>query len=313
MILNFKKMNHLNKILLAVLIVFFTACQKDPSAGIQSHERAIESVTLGSNYIQVGPAVVDRTTSTVTVRVLNQPGTTFTDVKPNIITSYKSTISPASGISVNFTASNNQTTYTVKSETGETRTWTVILQPFTESILGTYKIQDFTVYGGTGPQYGGGSVFDLALKGTWPVNGNPSVEYDNVLTFAYTGVTSDGNTQGTVVNTAGPNGFYANYIFSSNPVTDVNYNFRVLPKGNGTWVHNYTTNVITLTFADGTVKTCTYASAGTISLGNGLSKTIANNAFVFSLSGADDYNSIYSDYDKIVKRPYTLWVDVLKQ
>lgn len=306
-------MKKLYNLCILVILATLASCQKDPASGIKSHERAIEAVTLsGTGVIQVGPAVVDRTNSTVTIRVLQQAGVSYSSVVPTITTSYKSTISPASGQTVNFASSNNKTTYTVTAETGETRTWSVILQPFTEDILGTYKITDFTVYGGTGPQYGGGAVFDLNSKGKWPANG-PSAEYDNTLTFTYTGVTSTGNTQGTMVNNAGADGQYANYIFSNNPVTDVNSNYRVLPKGNGTWMHDYTANTITFTFADGTVKTCTYAGPGTVSLGNNLTKTITDNAFVFTLTGADDYNDIYSDYDKIVKRPYTLWVDVTKQ
>ncbi|MBK0378909.1 hypothetical protein [Mucilaginibacter segetis] len=303
-----KRINYI--FILAVL--FFTACKKDPSEGIQSHERAIEAVTLGEGYVQVGPAVVDRPNATVTVRVLVQNGTTFNNVVANIQPSYKATVSPASGTAVDFAASDNRTTYTVTSETGETRDWTVILQPFTEALLGTFTIQDYTLYGGTGPQYGGGAVFNLATKSVWPADG-PGVEYDNTLTFTYTGVTSDGNTQGDIVNNAGPDGLYANFVYNKNPVTDVNDRYRVIPKGNGKWLHNYSDNTVTFTFADGTTKKCTFDGAGTVDLGNGKSKTITDNAFTFALSGADDYGNIYSDYDKIVKRPYKLWVDVKKQ
>lgn len=292
--------------------MMITACKKDPSEGIQSHERAIEAVTLADGLVQVGPAVIDRTTSTVTVRVLMQNGTTFNAVKPNIQASYKASISPASGEVVNFASSNNQAKYTVTSETGETREWTVIIQPFTEALLGTFKIQDYTLYGGTGPQYGGGSVFNMATKSVWPAAG-PAAEYDNTLTFTYTGVTTEGNTQGDIVNAAGPDGLYADFTYNRNPVTDVNGKYRVIPKGNGKWIHNYSNNTITFIFADGTRTTCTYDGAGTTALGNGLSKTITDNAFVFAIAGTDDYNNIYSDYDKIVKRPYRLWIDVKKQ
>ena len=293
-------------------IALLSACKKDPAEGIQSHERAIEAVSLGGGLVQVGPAVVDRTNSKVTVRVLVQPGTTFDAVKTNIQTSYKATVSPASGESVNFATSNNQAKYTVTSETGETREWTVIIQPFTEALLGTFKIQDYTVYGGTGPQYGGGGVFNLASKSVWSAAG-PATEYDNTLTFVYTGVTADGNTQGTVTNAAGADGLYADFVYSRNPVTDVNSKYRVIPKGEGKWLHNYSNNTIVFTFPNGTTTTCTYDGAGTTALGNGLSKTITDNAFVFALTGADDYGNIYSDFDKIVKRPYKLWVDVKKQ
>lgn len=304
-------MKRINYILI-IAVLLMAACKKDPAEGIQSHERAIEAVTLSDGLVQVGPAVVDRAASTVTVRVLVQNGTSFSAVKPTIQTSYKATVSPASGEVVNFASSNNQTKYTVTAETGETREWTVIIQPFTEALLGTFRIQAYTLYGGTGPQYGGGQVFNIATKNVWPAAG-PSAEYDNTLTFTYTGVTPDGNTQGDIVNAAGADGLYADFTFTRNPVTDVNSKYRVIPKGNGKWLHNYINNTITFTFADGKTTTCTYDGAGTTNLGNGLTKTITDNAFVFAVPGADDYGNIYSDYDKIVKRPYRLWVDVKKQ
>jgi hypothetical protein len=296
-----------------LILGLLSACQKDPSAGIKSHERAIETFSLGKGLVQVGPAVVDRDSSKVTVKVLIQPGTDLSKVSPTIITSYKSTIVPASGATVNFAGNNDQAIYTVTAETGETRKWTVILVPFSEALIGTYTIQDLTLYGGTGPQYGGGGVFTLESKNVWPADG-PVAELDNTLTFTYTGVTADGNTYGTVVNSAGPDGKYANFIYSQNPVTDVNHFYRTIPEGTGKWVHNYTTNLVTFTNADSTVTTsCTYDGAGTVNLGNGLTKTTTDNAFTFTLNGADNYNTIYSDYDKIVERPYTYWIDVKKQ
>ena len=307
-------MKHLSYIVL-LIAVMFTACQKDPSAGIKSHERAIEEFTLGNGLVQIGPAVVDRDSSKVTVKVLVQPNTDLTKVTPTIVTSYKSTIAPASGTTVNFAATNNQATYTVTAETGETRKWTVVLVPFSEALLGTFTIQDLTVYGGTGPQYGGGGVFTLESKNVWNPTTGPNAELDNTLTFTYTGVTSDGNTYGSIVNDAGTDGLYANFIYTQNPVTDVNHYYRQIPEGTGKWVHNYTTNTVTFTFADGTTSTCTFDGAQSINLGNGLTKTITNSAFTFTnLPGsADNYNTIYSDYDKIVERPYTYWIDVKKQ
>ena len=259
--------------------------------------------------------MVDRDSSTVVVKVLVQPNTDLSKVIPTIVTSYKSTISPASGTVVNFAADNNTATYTVTAQTGETRKWKVTIVPFSEALLGTFSIEDLTVYGGTGPQYGGGGVFTLESKNVWnPITG-PNAELDNTLTFTYTGVTSDGNTYGSIVNNAGPDGLYANFIYTQNPVTDVNHYYRQIPTGTGTWLHNYTTNTVTFTFADSTQTTCTFDGPQTINLGNGLSKTITDNAFTFTnLAGsADNYNTIYSDYDKIVERPYTYWIDVKKQ
>jgi len=295
--------------------VLFGACQKDPSAGIKSHERDIESFSAGKGFVQVGPAIVNQDSTKVLVKILMQGTVDFSKVTPTVISSYKSTVSPASGSSVNFAASNNQLQYTVTSQSGEKRVWTVVLVPFTESLLGTWTIQDLTVYGGTGPQYGGGGVFTLESKNVWDPAKGPNAELDNTLTFTYTGVTSDGNTMGSCVNSAGPDGLYANFIYNQKPVTDVNHYYRQIPEGTSTWVHNYTANNVTFTDAKGIITTCTFDEKQSLNLGNGLSKTITDNAFTFTNfpGSADNYNTIYSDYDKIVERPYTYWIDIKKQ
>jgi hypothetical protein len=304
-------MKHLTYI--SLLALFFCSCQKDPASGIKSHERAIESFSAGAGLVQIGPAVINRDSSTVTVRVLVQPANDFSKVKPAVVASYKSTIEPASGAEVNFAKTNNQATYTVTSETGEKRQWKVILQPFSEALLGTFKINGLVAYGGTGPEYGGGAVLKLDDKPwVWPAADGPSAELDNTLTFTYTGVTPDGNTYGKVVNSAGADGKYASFVFIQNPQTDVNSFYRKIPKGEGTWLHNYASNTVTFTFADNSTSTGTFEGAGTTNLGNGLNKTVTDNAFKFTLNGVDDWNNIYSDYDKFVKHPRIFWIDVKK-
>jgi len=308
-------MKRISYLMIMLIAALFTACQKDPSAGIKSHERDIESFSVGKGFIQVGPATINQDSSKVYVRILMQGTVDFSKVTPSIITSYKSTVSPASGATVNFASGNNQVTYTVTAQSGQTRTWTVVLVPFTENLLGTWNIQDLTVYGGTGPQYGGGAVFTLESKNVWNPTTGPNAELDNTLTFTYTGVTSDGNTTGTCVNNPGPDGLFADFIYTPKPTTDVNHYYRQIPEGTSTWVHNYSANNVTFTDSEGNVTTCTFDGAQTVQLGNGLSKTITNNAFTFTnLPGsADNWNAIYSDYDKIVERPYTYWIDVKKQ
>ncbi|WP_210463355.1 hypothetical protein [Rufibacter roseolus] len=309
-----KKRIIFNLNLLLVFVAFCTGCVEDPYDGVVSNERSIEAVTLGGDLVQVGPAVVDRTEGKVTVTVLVQPGTDLSKVSPQIQTSYKSTISPGSGEPVNFAANNNQATYTVTSESGKTRDWKVELVPFTETLLGTYDINGLVVFGGTGPEYGGGAVLKMTDKPwVWPASGGPEAELDNTLTFEFSGVTAEGHTYGTVTNNAGPDGLYANFLFVGNPQTDVNGFYRRIPKGVGTWTRNYTANTVTFTFADKTTATATFVGPGSISLGNNLTKTVTDNAFEFTLNGTDDWNNIYSDYDKFVKKPRRFWVEVKKQ
>lgn len=308
-------MRPITLIICAMAVFLVTSCTKDPYDDVISNARSIEAVTLGNGLTQVGPAVIVPDSNKVYVQVLMNGSADLSKVAPVIQTSYKASVSPGSGQIVNFASANNQYEYTVTSEAGSTRKWTIQLVPFTESLPGTYKITSLSVYGGTGPEYGGGAVLKLTDKPwVWPAADGPSAEEDNILTFTFTGVTPSGNTYGTLQNAAGPDGKYADFKFVLNPATDVNSFYRKIPKGTSTWERNYTTKTVTFTAADGTKTTGSFLSAGTsFDFGNGNKKTIADNAFDFTLNGVDDWGNIYSDYDKFVKRPRRYWIEVKKQ
>ena len=300
-------------VVLLIMLFAVTSCVKDPYEDVITNERSIEAVSLGSEFIQVGPAAVDRIAGTVAVQVLIEEGTDLSKVTPVIQTSYKSSIFPRPGEVIDFASTDNKHTFTITAESGKKRDWVVELVPFTETLPGTYKITGQVLYGGTGPEWGGGAVLDLASKPwVWPEDNGPASELDNTLSFEFSGVTPEGYTYGTVTNSAGEDGLYADYQFV-NPATDVNHLYRKLPKGEGTWLRNYSNQTITITFANGTVVTGAFIGPQTISLGNNLSKTVTHNALDFTLNGADDWGNIYSDYDKFVKRPRRFWIDLEKQ
>jgi hypothetical protein len=299
---------------LAMLITVVSSCVKDPYDGVVSNERSIEAISLGGGLSQVGPAIVDREAGHVTVSVLSDANSNFSSVVANVQPSYKANTQPASGQAVDFASNGFKYTYTVVAESGKTRDWVVEIVPFTEQITGTYKITGQVVYGGTGPEYGGGAVMNLTDKPwVWPATGGPEAELDNTLTFEFEGVTPDGKTYGTVTNSGGADATWADYQFILNPATDVNHFYRKIPKGEATWERDYAKQTITFKFADGTTATGSFIGPQTIDLGNGLKKTITNNAFDFALDGADDWGNIYSDYDKFVKRPRRFWIEVQKQ
>ena len=306
-------MKHILSYLLLISVLVFSGCTKDPFDGVQSHERAIEAITLGGDLVQVGPAAIDRAAAKASVKVLVQPGTDLSKVVAQIQTSYKAAVTPGGDQPLDYAAGNNQYKYTVTSEAGDTREWTVEIIPFTETLLGTYSVEALSLYGGTGPEYGGGAVMKLTDKPwVWPDTDGPEKELDNTLTFEYTGITPDGKTTGTVDNNAGADGTYANFLFHD-PLTDVNGFYRTIPKGKSTWERDYSNNTVTFISPEGKRTTAIFKGPATIDLGNNLSKTITDNAFEFTLSGVDDWTNIYSDYDKFVKNPRRYWVEVKKQ
>ncbi len=305
--------------LLLLLAVSQFACVVDPLKEIEegdwNNERSVINIKLEN---QVGKAMIERIddhTGTIVLAINVDAVPDLSNIKlSSIQLSYGAVSSVKVGESFNFENATNTATMTVTSPTGKSREYTITATSFTETLLGTYKITNLIVFGGTGPEYGGAAVMAMTSKSwVWPANGGPAAEQDNTLTFTITGITDDGNTYGKVVNNAGADGLYADFIYIKDPVTDVNHHYRKIPKGEGEWSRNYTTGTITFTFPDGKTTACTYVGAGVEDMGNNKSKTTTDNAFRFTLSGTDDWGKIYSDYDKFVKRPRVFWVDVKKQ
>lgn len=294
------------------------SCQDDPWEDIESgdwnNERSVISIKFQN---QVGQPVIERINDETGEIELSINGDAVEDLSAisieELVLSYGATSNIEEGESLNFENPDNTAVLTVTSQNGKKRDYTIKVNSFTESLLGRYEIDNLVLYGGTGPEYGGGAVLDLTSKPwIWPETEGPQAELDNYLVFELGGITAEGNTYGTVTNYAGADGSYADFQFVLDPVTDVNNFYRKIPKGEAEWMRDYNTGTITFTFSDGHTTTGTFESAGTEDLGNGLSKTIENMAFVFNLNGTDDWDNIYSDYDKFVKRPRRYWIEVTK-
>lgn len=312
-------MRYLVHFILLITALGLISCQKDPLSTIENggwnNERTIESIKFEH---QVGPAEITRIDDAtgkveITINIDAVPDLISIKIE-ELVLSYQAESSVAEGEALNFENETNSATITVTSPTGKSREYTVTAGSFSESLVGTYEITALSLYGGTGPEYGGAAVLNLTDKPwVWPDTGGPAAELDNTLTFEMTGITEEGNTYGTVTNSAGEDGAYADFMFVGDPQTDVNHFYRKIPKGEGEWMRNYTNGTITFTFPDGTTTTGTLESAGTQDLGNGLSKIIENLALAFNLNGTDDWDNIYSDYDKFVKRPRIYWIEINKQ
>jgi len=308
---------------LAIILVAFVqaSCKKDPlstvnnDSGSWNNERSIKSIKFEH---QVGPAEISRVDGStgkvnISINIDAVPDLSNIAVK-QLVLSYDAKSSVGEGDALNFQNDSNSATIKVTSSTGKTRTYTVTAKSFSESLVGTYDITELSLYGGTGPEYGGGAVLDLTDKPwDWPDTGGPEAELDNTLTFKMTGITDAGNTYGTIENSAGDDGAYADFMFVGDPKTDVNHFYRKIPKGKGMWKRNYATGTITITFPDSSQTMGTFEQSGTQDLGNGLSHTTENVALEFDLNGKDDWDNIYSDYDKFVERPRKFWIEMKKK
>ncbi|MFT3903006.1 MAG: DUF5005 domain-containing protein [Niabella sp.] len=106
---------------IAVSCLFLTACQKDVLKGYKSPERAILFFSIEN---QIGETVITRTVDSSIVRVTVPYATDLTSTKPKITVSENATITPASGEVVDFSGDNTHI-YTVTSQNGQKREWTV--------------------------------------------------------------------------------------------------------------------------------------------------------------------------------------------
>jgi hypothetical protein len=307
-------------IFILLMLTTICACQKDTMADITdgkwNKERNILNISFEN---QVGTATITRSGNTATI-VFKCNTTNLSDlssIKLNLLEiSYGATASVKAGDCLNFENSNKQATITVTPVNGEPLQWVITLTPFVETLVGTWDIKGLYVYGGTGPAYGGAGVVKMSDKSwCWSATDGPAKEEDNNLVFTLDGFTAAGNTYGTVVNNAGTDGIYANFVYiAKTPNVDVNTFYRTIPKGTGTWARDYSAGTVTFTFSDGTTKVSTfYPDVCTIDLGDSKSRTLTMPSFMFSLSGVDDWTNIYTDYDKFVKNPHKYWVDVKKR
>ncbi len=306
-------------LLVPLLTLILFSCQKNPFSEVDkgnwNNERSILDIKLAN---QVGKATITRIDSSrgsvaLAINVAAVPDLSKIKIV-QLQLSYGDKSSKSVGDDLSFDNASQSATITVTSPTGKSRVYTITASSFRETLVGTWDITGLTLYGGTGPEYGGGAVLKLTDKPwDWPADDGPQAELDNVLTFKMTGITDDGNTYGTVTNDAGPDGLYADFLFIGKPQTDVNHFYRKIPEGKGTWLRNYATGLITFTFADSSTTSGSFVGPGTVDLGNGLSETTTDNAIEFDLNGTDDWDNIYSDYDKFVERPRKFWIDIKKQ
>lgn len=307
------------KILALLLLVSQLSCVEDPwddvAGGEWNNERNVIDIKFEN---QIGVATITRTDEDSGVIAFTINAGAVEDLTAirlsSMQLSYGASASLAVGESLNFENEARTATFTVTAATGKSREYAVTVTPFEETILGTYKITNLVVYGGTGPEYGGAAVIPMMDKPwVWSDADGPGAELDNTLTFELEGITEEGNTYGRMVNDAGADGLYANFIFTGDPETDVNHFYRKIPKGEGQWTRNYTTGQITFTFEDGSTTSGVLVGPGTEEFPDNRSKTTTEQALAFTLSGTDDWDNIYSDYDKFAKRPRRFWIDLEKQ
>ena len=202
---------------------------------------------------QIGAAVISNdwrndAVGSITVSIITG-GLDLTKVKVEAL-DFKfpqSEFCPTANISKGSTLdlSNGSASFTVTAFNGETRTYTVTYSQFVDPLEGTYT---FTPIGGlldgSAPQCAFiivGGWDDAVVRSTvmdkwwhWGEGYMPTDEDDNTLSFRLEKADAEtGATFGSLVNTAGDDGKYANYVYNNS--IDVNSKYRIFPAGKSRW------------------------------------------------------------------------------
>lgn len=315
-----KKINYLISFIVAMLSI---ACAKDPWANVENgdwnHERSIIDIKFRGQAGTPEIENIDESTGKISLQLATNLVEDMSAVEVEYITlSYNAVSSVQSGQTVDFTQDN--VNITVTSPLGESRVYTLEMKEFSETLIGKYRVKSSFVWGGTGPSYGGATLWDPASKGwCWDSDGyGPSAEYDDYIEFELGEITSEGNTTGICMHYGGEDSKHWNCILAagsnkegSGPL-DLHHHYRQIPVGKSKWVRNYSDNTITFTDASGHETVCSMLDEGEYSVYTGTSLKVetGHNAFQFALKGTDDWTNIYSDYDKFAKNPHTYYLIV---
>lgn len=156
--------------------------------------------------------------------------------------------------------SSGKASFTVTAYNGETRTYTVSYTQFKDPLEGTYT---FTPIGGLLDGSAPVSAFiivggwdDAVVRSTvmdkwwhWGTGYMPTDEDDNTLSFRLEEADPEtGATYGTLVNTPGDNGLYANYMYNNS--IDVNDKYRIFPAGKSRWSKPGDGTIVVYDYAD---------------------------------------------------------------
>src|SRR5690606_7812727 len=153
-------MKRINILIALLLLCCAMGCVKDPwddvEDGSWNNERSVLDIKFEN---QVGTADIvridDKTGEIIVTINVDAVPDLSNIVLSSLQLSYGASSNVTVGQALNFENPQNAASFTVTSPTGKSREYTVKVESFQENILGTYKITDLVVYGGTGPEYGG--------------------------------------------------------------------------------------------------------------------------------------------------------------
>lgn len=175
----------------------------------------------------------------------------------------------------------------------------------------TYRVSHVWVYGGTGPEYGGGKLYDLLQKEDFFNNedgrGIGAIK-DNYFELRH---------NGDFFNWAGEDGrnWWMVWSGSHNPVNgkdiDLHELYDLIPRHAAKYTMD-AAGKLTLTWSNGTVTSGQLVPAGTYVMPtSNLEVKIETMAIQFAFTGGhDDWNNMYNEFNAVACRPRAMFVEL---
>lgn len=250
----------------AVALGFFASCKEEerntePLVDPWTRERTPVNIRLES---QIGAAVITdnwREPEQGTVHVSLITSTIDLAAVKVVAVDFKfpdSEFCPKCSIKAGDTVdlTSGTTSFVVTAYSGETRTYELSYEVFSDPLVGVYGhellpgILDASNAPASSMFVGGGwtdaYVLSSAMDKYWQWDADPSkpaAEYDNKISFMLTDADAEtGLTRGTIVNTAGEDGAYADYMFQGS--SDVSAWYRIIPQGSSRWAKNEAGDIV---------------------------------------------------------------------
>ena len=302
----------MKKIIYSIFLLALTTmvgCKVDPlkdiEAGNWSKERNIVALQVEG---QIGTVIIERDPSNA-VATVNAKLDNIEDIANvkilNIELSYGATTVNAVGTTLDF-SDGNIPTINVVSQKGESLEWKVKMNPFKSDLEGTWYIGEI------------GAYCDLFTWESWGWEKSVSIidylplakpELDNVITFTVEGADAKGNPYGNFENAAGADNGYGDFtgdgFTAVEGSVDFNNRFRLVPKGEGTWLRDYEQNKVILTDA--------YDKEYSFTLEiNSTDSTVALKAELEYIPGNFNWNANDYRYEELAHMSKNMWYKFVK-
>lgn len=313
------------KILMVFSVLFaivLTSCQKDllktVNEGKWNKERNITEIKFEN---QIGLATISRVGETATVTFkYNLDANGSKKIKlTSLVPSWGAVADASTGDVLDFDNANNQAKVVVTGANGTQLEWKINMIPFVEPIKGTWKLSLMMVYGGAdGGAYGGDAWVNMGALIYEFLDNKPSCEMDNTYTFEQIGFTESGNSYGNIINNAGPDGKYGDFMWK-NGTDNAASIYRQIPKTGGKWEHDAVTDAYLIKKADGTlIISATFRRDVPFEFkpNNKKGYTFTNNTLIFNVKAlglyVNSWSWLYNGYDHMIANPWRYCISLVR-